>query len=86
MTRVAVLKGGRSLERQVSQARTELMDAAIAALGKERGDAADATRAEYRAARELARDEDHPQEQTEHDRLRTIAIHSVAAFAIPILA
>jgi NhaP-type Na+/H+ or K+/H+ antiporter len=65
-----------SLERQVSQARTELMDAAIAALGKERGDAADATRAEYRAARELARDEDHPQEQTEHDRLRTIAIHS----------
>lgn len=65
-----------SLERQVSEARIALMDAAIAVLNKERGQAADATRAEYQAARELARDEDHPQEQTEHDRLRMIAIHS----------
>ena len=65
-----------TLERQISSARTELLDAALAALADERGEAAAATRDEYRAARQLARDEARPQAKTEHDRLRVIAIRA----------
>lgn len=63
-----------SLDKEVSAARTAMVDAALGALEGEQGDAADAVRDEYRAAREMARDESQPQSKTDHDRLRTVAI------------
>jgi len=65
-----------SLEKEVSMARTAIMDAALSALQAERGEAAEAVRHEYDAARTLARDEARPQSKTEHDRLRALAIRS----------
>ena len=65
-----------SFEREVSLARTAMMDAALSALEAEDGDEADAVRDEYRAARVMASDESQPQAKTAHDRLRATAIRA----------
>lgn len=65
-----------SFEREVSLARTAMMDAALSALETEHGDEAEAVRDEYRAARVMASDESQPQAKTAHDRLRATAIRA----------
>jgi Na+/H+ antiporter len=65
-----------SFEREVSLARTAMMDAALSALEAEHGDEAHAVRGEYRAARVMASDESQPQARTAHDRLRATAIRA----------
>ncbi|MGJ7524592.1 cation:proton antiporter [Variovorax sp. GB1P17] len=65
-----------SQDKEVSLARTAMMDAALLALKAERGAEADAVRDEYRAARTIAADESQPQATTAHDRLRATAIRA----------
>ncbi|MFH0129559.1 cation:proton antiporter [Variovorax sp. VaC1] len=65
-----------SQDKEVSLARTAMMDAALLALEAERGAEADAVRDEYRAARTIAADESQPQATTAHDRLRATAIRA----------
>ncbi|SEU12169.1 sodium:proton antiporter [Variovorax sp. OV084] len=65
-----------SLDKEVSLARTAMMDAALSALEAEESREADAVRDEYRAARVLAQDERQPQAKTAHDRLRAVAIRA----------
>ncbi|MEP7342138.1 MAG: cation:proton antiporter [Acidobacteriota bacterium] len=68
------IKPDTSLEAEISIARTEMMQAAIATLADEQGETANNVRAEYEAARALAKDRSDPQADTEHDRLRRKAI------------
>jgi NhaP-type Na+/H+ or K+/H+ antiporter len=68
------LEPDRSLEGEVSRARGALVDAAIAALQGNSGDAAASVRAEYEAMRTVARNRSNPQADIEHDRLRLDAI------------
>lgn len=65
-----------SLEEEISRARVELLDAAIAALDGQHSPAADSAREEFRAEREVAGDRDRPQGKTEQDRLRLLAIRA----------
>ncbi|MCR6480528.1 cation:proton antiporter [Variovorax sp. ZS18.2.2] len=65
-----------SLDKEISLARTAMMDAALSALEAEDGDAADAVRDEYRATRVIASNENQPQARTAHDRLRATAIRA----------
>ncbi|RSZ39607.1 MULTISPECIES: sodium:proton antiporter [unclassified Variovorax] len=65
-----------SLEKEISLARTAMMDAALAAIEAEAGNEAEAVREEYRAARTLAQDAHQPQAKTAHDRLRAVAIRA----------
>lgn len=65
-----------SQDKEVSLARTAMMDAALSALEAERGAEAEAVRDEYRAARTIAADESQPQATTAHDRLRATAIRA----------
>jgi NhaP-type Na+/H+ or K+/H+ antiporter len=63
-----------TLDEEISLARTAMMDAALKTLEHADGDAANAVRAEYKAARRLAEDPSAPQADTEYDRLRMKAI------------
>ena len=63
-----------TLDEEISLARTAMMDAALKTLKHADGDAANAVRAEYEAARRLAEDPSAPQADTEYDRLRMKAI------------
>jgi CPA1 family monovalent cation:H+ antiporter len=74
LIRLLKLDPDTSLNKEVSVARQAMIDAALGALAGLRGDAADAVRAEYRAAQEQARDRREPQGVTEHDRLRSTAV------------
>ena len=65
-----------SLAKEISAARTAVMDAALCALDSHQGEAAAAVRQEYQSAREQATDQSKPQTQTEHDRMRMLAIQA----------
>lgn len=64
----------RSLDEEISRARTAMIDAALASLAHREGVAAAAVRSEYEAANLVARDPMNPQADTEYDRLRMAAI------------
>lgn len=64
----------RSFARELSFARARMLDAALAKLATHEGEAAEAVRAEYKAARQSARCSDNPQAETAQDRLRMEAI------------
>jgi len=68
------IKPDRSLDAEISIARTEMMEAAIATLANEHSETATTVRAEYQAAKALSKDRCDPQANTEHDRLRMNAI------------
>lgn len=63
-----------SLYTEISRARTRMLDAALSALNGRSGDAAQAVRAEYAAARAVAESPWRPQAPTAHDQLRLEAI------------
>jgi CPA1 family monovalent cation:H+ antiporter len=63
-----------SLDKEISTARTAMMEAAVATLNNEQSEAASTVRAEYEAARQIAKDNSRPQAKTEQDRLRMKAI------------
>lgn len=65
-----------SLEREISAARTAMIDAALAELQEHTGPVADAVRKEYQFTRKLALDQVRPQNQSEHDNLRMVAIQA----------
>lgn len=65
-----------SLEEEVSRARVELLDAAIAALDGNDSPAAVSAREEYRSEREVASDRGRPQAKTEQDHLRLLSIRA----------
>ena len=60
-----------SLEREISTARVALLDAALAALPPDAP-----ARGEYEAERAVALDAERPQRETEHDRIRLVAIRA----------
>lgn len=64
----------RSFARELAFARGTMLDAALAKLAMHDGEAAEAVRAEYKAARRSARCSDNPQAETAQDRLRMEAI------------
>jgi Na+/H+ antiporter len=68
------LEPDNSLDVEISKARAKMVDAALAALRDQPGDAALAVRAEYEAMKAVAKDRTNPQADTEHDRLRIEAI------------
>lgn len=70
LIRMLRLEPDRSLDIEVSKARSRMVDAALARLADRPGDAAAAVRAEYQAMRAVAKDRANPQADTEHDRLR----------------
>jgi len=70
------LKDDGSLEREISQARVAVMQAALDSLEGESSPEAAALREQYSAARKVAEDECEPQAATEYDRLRLRAIAS----------
>jgi len=76
LIRVLKIEPDDSQDREISLARTAMMDAALTAIEAEDGREADAVRDEYRAARALAQDEHHPQAKTAHDKLRAVAIRA----------
>ena len=63
-----------SVEREVSQARVAIMQAALDSLAGDTSPPAAALREQYLAARQVAADHNHPQGATEYDRLRLQAI------------
>jgi CPA1 family monovalent cation:H+ antiporter len=63
-----------SVEREISQARVVVMQAALDSLDGAASPAAAALREQYLAARQVAADQNDPQAATEHDRLRLQAI------------
>jgi CPA1 family monovalent cation:H+ antiporter len=68
------LEPDRSLEKEISHARSALVDAALATLRDRKGAAAEAVRAEYEEMSTIAQDRTDPQRDTAHDRLRLDAI------------
>ena len=76
LMRVLKLGPAGLVDREVSRARTESLDAALACLTGETSTAADALRGELQAARRVAADPTAPQGATELDRLklRTIGV------------
>lgn len=66
----------RSVEREVSLARTAVMQAALDSLDGETSSAAAAVRGQYAAARAVAEDPANPQAATDYDELRLRAIES----------
>lgn len=68
------LEPDHSLEKEVSMARTAILDGAIDALAGHQGEHAADVRKEFEQARVRARDHDHPQSATDYDQMRTIAI------------
>ncbi len=68
------LEPDRSLEGEVSRARTALVDAALATLRDRNSDAVAGVRAEYEAMRTVAQNRSNPQADTGHDRIRLDAI------------
>lgn len=74
LLRLLRISPDRSLELEVSAARTTLFEAAVAGLADRDDPAAASVRAEYEAAREVARDPQHPQGCTEHQRIRMSTI------------
>ena len=74
LLKVLRLEPDTSLEAEVSHARAKMVEAALARLRDQSGDAALAVRAEYEAMKAIAKDRTNPQADTEHDRLRIDAI------------
>jgi hypothetical protein len=68
------IKPDTSLDAEISIARTEMMEAAIATLADEHGETANTVRSEYQAAGALAKDRSDPQANTEHECLHMKAI------------
>jgi CPA1 family monovalent cation:H+ antiporter len=64
----------KSLDKEISIARTAMIDAAIATLANEDSESAATVRTEYETARALAENRSDPQANTEHDSLRMKAI------------
>jgi len=76
LLRLLRLEDDGSLERETSEARVAVMQAALDSLAGDASPAAAAVREQYAAARKVAEDKCEPQAATEHDRLR---LHAIAA-------
>jgi Na+/H+ antiporter len=74
LIKLLLIDPDQSVDKEISIARTAMIDAAIASLEDRAGDAAALVRAEYDSARTVARDLTSPQAATEQDRLRMAAI------------
>ena len=68
------IKPDESLDKEISMARTAMIEAAVEMLEKVQSETANTVRVEFEAARSKAKSSSRPQGETEHDRLRMKAI------------